>query len=328
MTTHHLVSALTVFALASGATACIDSLDAGAEDAVDAQLSALDGAPLDSVCDPSDQTILLCDDFNGTELDLGTWWYGKKIWGPTAPRNHGVVPENVSVHNGRVFFAANGDEYTGTVKGVRKAGGGYVQDQPGSRSGGIIASDQYLGAGRYEVRMKLPAKTGVASAIWTFHYQEGIANHEIDIEVPTSLDDVDEHASYANARYNTWIGEGETPAESTSKFFDNGRNLSDDQFHTWRFDWHTGIAGKGRRVDFYVDGERKYTSTTTIPTIMGRLTLGTWFPEWAGGAAPFDVQNLEVDWVRVTSFETHEDELSVPETYPGDGLTKTRLTTP
>ena len=102
---------------------------------------------------------------------------------------------------------------------------------------------------------------------------------------------------------------------------DNGTNLSDGGFHVWRFDWHTGENGETPRVEFYVDGELKHTSTTHVPSIASRLTIGTWFPTWAGGAASFDTQYLDVDWVKITAFGEANDRVA-SETYPDDGLTK------
>jgi len=281
-----------------------------------------------------------CDGFDGPALDLEKWWYGRKVWGL---ENHGVIPENVRVQEGQVWFASNGDSYSGDLQGVRKTGGSYVQDQPGQRVGGVIVSDRYFGPGRYEFRMALPDETGVCSALWTYHYQElysdhpayddanhaslpahGSAddgwyktpNHEIDIEIPTALaGEPDDQASYRNARYNTWVGE----TVYTDEFHDNGYAYNDGAFHTWRFDWHTG---DDPRVDFYVDGQQMHRSTTDIPRVHGRLWLGTWFPLWAGSQANFDVTHLKLDWVRFTPFD--EPVLTPPETYAGDGLTRCR----
>jgi hypothetical protein len=314
-----------------------------------------DGSPdaggVETHCDEVGPEVTFCDDFNGTELDTSRWWYGRRHWGPLPPLNDGVVPENISVHDGRAFFAARGDAYTGPVRGIRGemvAGETvYVQDQPGARSGGIIVSDAYLGSGRYEAKLRLPPKTGVATAMWTFHYQEVyqgdplyqpyvdkgnvpqgnasdgfyvIVNHEIDIEVPTSLmGQPDTSASYRNARFNTWIGESN--AEYTPVFLDTGRDYSDGNDHIYRFDWHAGGGGIDPRVDFYFDGSLQYTSTTHIPWIKGRLTIGTWFPQWAGKSATFDVASLEVDWISFAPFDEPNDR-TVRETYPDDGLTK------
>jgi hypothetical protein len=94
---------------------------------------------------------VFCEDFTEDSLNIERWWYGRKHWGPTAPFNHGVVPENVHVENGLAYFAARGTNYTGNVVGARKSGGGYIQDMPGSKSAGMIISDRYFGSGSFEV---------------------------------------------------------------------------------------------------------------------------------------------------------------------------------
>ena len=263
-----------------------------------------------------------CDDF--TQRDLDAWWYALRHWGPDPPRCTGVIPENVAVVDGVARFSARGDLYEGPLNGVRKAGG-YIQDQPGARSGGLLVTDAYYASGSYEFRMRLPSQIGAATSVWTFHYREiydsygyTISNHEIDIETPTALQGGGE-VSHRNARYNTWLGEAGD--EYTANIVDQGADLADGAFHTWRFDWHTGSALEARRVEFYVDDQLKATNTTYVPTVAGRLYIGIWFPEWAGGSAPFDTETLDIDWVRITPFH-EEGDAFIPETYPGDGLTK------
>jgi beta-glucanase (GH16 family) len=291
---------------------------------------------------------VFCDDFTGTQLDITKWWYGRSHWGNGKQyKNNGVVPENVLVSNNRAYFGANGDLYSGPIKGIRKQKANYFQDQPGTRVGGIINSDQYFGSGRYEIRMKLPPKTGVCSAIWTFYYKEvysddpgyetllqkgyarqGTAddgyyvtvNHEIDIEIPTApkgAADPLAETSYNFARLNTWLGE----ENYTDDFHDVGFNQNDGQFHLYRFDWHTGGKGQDPKVDFYVDGKFLYTCTTNIPFNKGRFTIGTWFPQWAGGKADFDRIFLEVDWIRITPFNEPNDK-AVSESFKNAGATK------
>jgi beta-glucanase (GH16 family) len=292
---------------------------------------------------------VFCDDFVGDSLDLDRWWYGRRHWGPAPPRCHGVIPENVSVSDGLVRFAALGDTYSGPLFGMRKSGG-YHQDQPATRSGGMIVSDAFFGSGSYEFRMRLPSQVGAASAAWTLHYQEiyegepgydgyvaegniprgsaadgfyVVVNHEIDIETPTALDGVpDTDASHANARYNIWIGESD--AEHTPLFIHQGADLADGAFHTWRFDWHTGTTSLQPSVIFLVDEVvLAYVEGPHVPTIAGRLYLGIWFAEWAGSEAPFDQEWLEVDWVRITPLNEPGDRFEA-ESYPDDGMTKCR----
>jgi beta-glucanase (GH16 family) len=290
---------------------------------------------------------VFCDDFAGNTLDIVKWWYGRSQWGNGKQfKNHGVVPENVIVANNRVYFGANGDLNSGSIAGMRKEKARLTQDQPGDRTGGMIVSEEYFGSGSYEVRMRLPSQIGVCSALWTFHYQEmystdpdfekyssqGLTqqgnendgyyvtpNHEIDIEIPTAPKDGDpvNDCSYRYARLNTWVGE----ENYTDDFHDMGFNQSDGKFHVYRFDWHTGGNAEKPRVDFYLDGKYIYTSTTHIPFIKGRFTIGTWFPQWAGGKANFDRAFLEVDWIKITPYGEPNDK-KVKETYKNAGMTK------
>ena len=74
----------------------------------------------------------------------------------------------------------------------------------------------------------------------------------------------------------------------------------DENYHTYRFDWHTDSADP--RVEFYVDGVLVATNRQHVPTLAGRLWVGAWFPDsWAGDPA-FETSELLVDWVRITPF--------------------------
>jgi hypothetical protein len=70
-----------------------------------------------------------------------------------------------------------------------------------------------------------------------------------------------------------------------------------------------------------LDGELQQIITTHVPNIAGRLTIGTWYPTWAGVAADYDTVHLEVDWVKHTPFNEPNDRF-VQETYANDGMTK------
>jgi beta-glucanase (GH16 family) len=142
-----------------------------------------------------------------------------------------------------------------------------------------------------------------------------VRNHEIDIETPTALAATPDVISYRNARLNTWVGE--TGGNFTDPFDDLGAVMNDGQFHTFRFDWHTGDSNQVKRVEFYIDDVPKQTNYTDVPTIAGRFWLGLWFPSWAGNPA-FDVDGLLIDWVRIAPFHESGDQ-TVPETYPNDG---------
>ena len=218
------------------------------------------------------------DDFSNG-LDENKWLVAHKSWGSGGDYiNGGVVAENVAVdaESGTVLLKAHGNQYTGSVMGVNKD---LTRQTTGVRTGSAIATRQYLGAGSYEVRMKVIGKLGVSSAIWTFFYSDDdynndgspIVNHEIDIELPGRPAAPATGMDFGQVLLNTWIGELESLYETgytTIPFVD------DDEFHTWRFDWHTDP--NDRRIDFFLDGEHIRTMRNdNIPFYAGRLWIGT-----------------------------------------------------
>ena len=280
------------------------------------------------------QTEALFDDFSGDALDTGKWLVAEKVWGGW---NGGVVPENVSVSNGTLKLEGHGNLYTGDVQGCNK-------NLPGGiRTGAAIATRDYYASGCYEVVAKVAPVLGACSAIWTFEYEEydkdseeyknypdqtgklAIVNHEIDIELPTANADFDT-PTFRAARFNTY----EMENRSKSHFQTLPEAVDDGQWHTYRFDWHTGDANEQPRVDFYVDGQLLYTSYEHIPTHASRLWLGIWFPAskdsdgdgfgdtgWTG-TADFDTAVFEIDSVRITPYCEAGDTVG-NETYPKDG---------
>ena len=78
-----------------------------------------------------------------------------------------MLPQNVSVQDGKLVIEAYGDQYTGDVKGINRD---FSLRPDGKRVGGAIATLDYYASGKYEVRMKVAPQLGVASAIWTFHW--------------------------------------------------------------------------------------------------------------------------------------------------------------
>lgn len=285
-----------------------------------------------------DQSItkeVLYDDFSGDTLDTSKWLVADKMWGGW---NGGVVPENVSVSDGTLKLEGHGNLYTGDVEGCNK-------NLPGGiRTGAAIATRDYYASGSYEVVAKVAPELGACSAIWTFEYEEyekgidpeynnypdqtgkyAIVNHEIDIELPTANEDFAEPTFHA-ARFNTY----EMENRSNSHFTTLPKDVSDGQWHTYRFDWHTGDTNEQARVDFYVDGQYLYTSTEHIPTNASRLWIGIWFPAskdsdgdgygdtgWTG-TANFDTTVFEIDSVKITPYCEAGDTVG-KESYPKMG---------
>ncbi|MGI2293551.1 glycoside hydrolase family 16 protein [Paenibacillus sp. GXUN7292] len=276
------------------------------------------------------ETSIFFDDFQGNKLDTTKWLTAFKQWGGNNA-NGGVLPQNVSVQDGKLVIEAYGYQYTGDVKGINRD---FSLRPDGKRVGGAIATLDYYASGKYEVRMKVAPQLGVASAIWTFHYEEYepgdpmyknkpvggedyyAVNHEIDMEFPGRPGPAHTNFSFDRGLFNTWIGENDD--EYTTEYASLGQAVDDGQFHTYRFDWHTGDDNEQKRVEFYIDDVLIHTTTDHVPTHASRLWIGAWFPNSWAGTPDFDIETLEVDWVKITPFEQEGDNW-FPETYPNDG---------
>lgn len=259
-------------------------------------------ADLGNVCEVSRRNQELYDDFNGDKVDSSNWLIVDKSWGGN---NGGLVPENVSVSGGTLKLEGHGNLYTGDIKGHNKSLGG-------KRTGAGIATRDYFASGSYEVIAKVAPVRGACSAIWTFMYEDNeyeITNHEIDIEMPTA-NSTHSEPSFECARFNTYI----TETKDNSQFMDLPYAVDDNNFHKYRFDWHTGSETESKRVDFFVDDIYICTSTRYVPTNASRLWIGLWFPcaqdkdhdgicetGWTG-TADFDTAVFEIDSVRITPF--------------------------
>lgn len=261
------------------------------------------------------------DDFSNG-LDETKWLIAHKSWGggKNGFTNGGVVAENViaDASAGTVTFKAHGNFYSGDVMGINKD---LTRQTTGVRTGGAIATRQYLGAGSYEVKMKTAGKPGVCSAIWTFFYNDDeyysgqpIQNHEIDIELPGRPGPAAVDFDFSQALLNTWTGEIESLYETG--YTTLPKAVDDEAFHIWRFDWHTDP--NDRRVDFYLDGEYLRTMRNdNIPFYAGRLWLGAWFPNAWAGIPEFAEEEMVIDYVKFTPFNELYD--CPPESYPDFG---------
>jgi hypothetical protein len=241
------------------------------------------------------------DDFtNGVSYD--DWYISNKKWGGTAAggNNNGVKPQNV--------------QYTADGKLVLWANGDYHPTANQRRVGAAIAAKEPHGAGKYEVRMKVCPRLGACSTIWPFFYDnDGIINHEIDIEIPGKVSPTaaNGYPSFESLLTTPWTGEN----VYTTTYHQTATPANDGEWHTYRIDWHTDApTGAAKRVDFYVDGALIHTETKTIPTIDAAFWIGVWFPAsgytnpddsfesgWAG-TPNFERDKMVVDWFRFTPF--------------------------
>ncbi|MFR7472363.1 MAG: family 16 glycosylhydrolase [Ruminococcus sp.] len=265
------------------------------------------------------------DDFSSGTLDPDKWLVAYKNWGGKVTENGvnvdyngGVIPQNVSIQNGKLILTGNGNFYQGDLKGINKDGS---QRTDGKRTGAAIATKAYYASGSYEVMAKVSPELGACSAIWTFEYEEDwdtgeITNHEIDIEMPGRPNSEKKDQSYQYALCNTWIGENE--GEYRTGYTDIGANQADGAFHKYWFDWHTGDENEEARVEFYFDDVLTYTTKEYIPTNASRLWLGLWFPNSWAGTPDFETSDFEIDYVKITPFHESGD-TEQQETYPEDG---------
>ena len=270
-------------------------------------------------------TDIFYDDFSDGTLDPEKWLVAYKNWGGKVAENGvrvdyngGVIPQNVSVQDGKLILTGNGNLYEGDLRGINKDG---AERADGKRTGAAIATRNYYASGSYEVMARVSPELGACSAIWTFEYEEdwdtgAITNHEIDIEMPGRPNAEHTNQSYQYALCNTWIGENE--GEYRTGYTDIGVNQADGKFHKYRFDWHTGGDGEEARAEFYFDDVLTYTSTEYIPTNEGRLWLGLWFPNGWAGTPDFVTSAFEIDYVKITPFHESGD-TKQNETYPEDG---------
>ncbi|KAA8484958.1 glycosyl hydrolase family 16 [Arcticibacter tournemirensis] len=265
------------------------------------------------------------DKFEGT-FDDTKWEKLNQIWGQpsnTAHQHGGVIKENVYLKNGFAVMRALGDQYSGTLRG---AGG------QSKRLGGVAKSKQRFASGRYEIKMRVlqTPDMGVLSAAWTFWYKQITAvsnpeayqkavtagnipdngtitlNHEIDIEI--------KGVNLGSPLLTNWIGE--KAGEYESKAIALAKELNDNSFHIYRWDWHTGGNGQTPRVEYYIDNKLLHTSTVKVPYLASYIYIGNWFAWWAGNdsgtykAPDFDSKEMFVDWVKFTPFNEPNDDRS------------------
>lgn len=281
--------------------------------------------PTISVSSADTPSDIFFDDFTDGTLDGDKWLAAYKNWGGKVTENGvkrdyngGVLPQNITLADGRLILTGHGNLYEGDIRGINRD---MSKRENGKRTGAAIATKEYFASGSYEVMAKVAPELGACSAIWTFEYEEDwdtgeITNHEIDIEMPGRPASEKKNQSFEYALCNTWTGENE--GQYKTGYTDIGADQADGKFHKYRFDWHTGDENEEKRVDFFFDDKLVYTSTKHIPTNAGRLWIGLWFPNAWAGVPDFDTTAFEIDYVKITPFHEKGD-TPQNETYPDDG---------
>ncbi|MDR0831321.1 MAG: glycoside hydrolase family 16 protein [Bacillales bacterium] len=225
------------------------------------------------------------DDFdNGIQSSL--WSIGNQKWGIG---NGGVVYQNVNyTDDGTVVLQANGDYYNGPIKGIG--------NNNGKRTGAVLISRKAYGPGRFEVMMKAMPRFGATTAIWTF-YNDGTINDEIDIELNVNND-------FHSVMTTNWVTEQDKISKSTDTPFVQ----NDNEYHLYRFDWHTNP----QRIDYYVDDILLFTSTAYIPQNAAQFWIGHWFPDAWAGTPDFETDYAFVDYFRYTPY-LNNDYIATPD---------------
>lgn len=203
--------------------------------------------------------------------------------------------------NGDIVIYANGNYYEGPKRGVDGNGGSYYPNTyGGKRTGGVIKSCNTFGPGSFETVMKVPSANGICTSMWLYNWFGDNSNHEIDIELHGTAFRGDgslvNDTNLLSVLCSSWI----TEQDITNRNVVIGKPLADGEFHTFRFDWHTGDDA---RVEYYVDGELVMTINDNVPTNEMYFNIGCWFPrEWCG-QPDFETDTMVVRSFRYTPFE-------------------------
>lgn len=243
----------------------------------------------------------LQEDFLTSVIDPCRWNVVYANWGGQSggeDYNGGVSPDNVAARNGTLILRALGDRYKGPIRGIDSNG---APRSHGRRTGAAIKTRQRFRGGRFEARVRICDRLGVASAMWTFFYDAPpggrIRNHEIDIEFPGQAAEGAPPA-LDHVTLTTWTGL--EPGESTAAFRRLPASMADGRFHLLSFDWRPPDGGNPGVVTFSLDGVVQAVTRTNVPTEAANFWLGAWFPPNWAGTPDFVETEMAVDWVRIT----------------------------
>lgn len=223
---------------------------------------------------------MIYDDFTGGKIDKNKWVISDSVWDQWGTDQNGVRPQNLFLVEDpenpetHMVMRANGAYYSGEA---------LSDSVSGVTTGAGISTVEAMGPGRYEVKMKTCPRVGALTSMWLFSWfnkdDGSVQQNEIDIEIglKPQLDAV---------FFTTWTA----PANNTSYGAPVDYAVNDEDWHIYTFDWVTDTDVP--YVDYYIDGQFLYKSTTNVPTTNATLTLGIWVPSWAGGGISDPVYNV------------------------------------
>ena len=190
----------------------------------------------------------------------------------------------------------------------------FADDDGTFRSGCILETAKLYASGSFSMRAKVPAKKGLVFSLWTFHYEEHfkdienpdgtpdgqyvpdatgditVVNHEIDWEIPASCPSMCPsdtnycQGQFDTANLNTYLYSGNSAIANVCARAPKGKYFADDDnFHTYRFEWHAGNSddpentnGCTPKVNFFFDDEYVTTVDVFVPSRGSRFVFGMW----------------------------------------------------
>ena len=246
---------------------------------------------------------MIYDDFTGGKIDKTKWVISDSVWDQWGTDQNGVRPQNVYLVEDpdnpetHLLMQANGSYYSGEA----------LSDAvDGVTTGAGISTVEAMGPGRYEVKMKACPRVGALTSMWLFSWfnkdDGSVQQNEIDIEIGLK-------PQFDAVFFTTWTA----PANNNNYGAPVDFALNDQAWHIYSFDWVTDTDVP--YVDYYIDGQFLYRSTSQVPTTNATLTLGIWVPSWAGGGISdsvynvatnsrmFDTDYAEFSWWRYIPFQ-------------------------
>jgi hypothetical protein len=254
-------------------------------------------SPLDSIAsmitlesgESFDESNGFYDDFT-SGVDTSRWSIYKRVWGQVNGYvNGGVIPANVAYDSGAssLLLTARG-QYD-----VKKEVSGVGSITDGSCTGACLVSNAFYAPGRFVTRFKPAARLGVCNAFWTYNEDSSSVNHEIDIEFPTIKDNLND---FRTVSFTNYVGSSTGNAVRLDDY------LSDGNYHTFGFDWY--YSANHKIIHYFIDGQTLATSSTNIPFLDTRITLGAWIPNNQNfvGLPLFEKAQMSVDYVAYIPF--------------------------
>jgi beta-glucanase (GH16 family) len=167
---------------------------------------------------------------------------------------------------------------------------------------GFIYTKEHFWFGSYSVRMKVSDMPGAVASFFTCSeiakvFSDG-THDEIDFEFITAKP----HSVLLTTWYMATGMEGaqQTPTHNSYTWEDPSFDIR--EWHIYRFDWYPD------RVEFYIDGEKIWTSTKAIPQRQQQIALHIYtYDQWDEIEFPPKGEVLQMtDWVEYRRSEKGE----------------------